>query len=382
MAAVGSYGTLPALNNRKERQSLKTEQRRTVYAGTAAVLLVAACCVCVYVVSNSRAAVDPTALTGIFGNEAGPSSRSEGSNGLIYGGGNRQMRDEVNFMVGSPGWEPGPDYYSTENWNNADLNPSSLRSSFDPYVGVSACPNCHKEIGQTFEMSVVPRCDYSPQAIHIRNILKLDMWWQSPAFSSALYKENHWIGAQIGHFITSGSLPVVLVPPCFLPRLSKKELHVLNAALYQMGMSLLIVGGMQGANFISQNLAGLDGFGYVDSGGVDAFTDNYDIDTVFSDGPFYMQNAAVTTELFYGPRMLEGLRTTVGIPARKLPPNTVSLSTCRDNSDCCFLERNLVVCVLVFRVEVEHGLQACTQTHSHIHTLSTPVILDRTTLAH
>jgi hypothetical protein len=326
--ARDTYGTLPVPTIRTEKDSTKAKIKRSiqglVQARSAAIFLAAACCVCVLQASFYQSRSGPTILTGPFGNEAGPSSRSEGSNGLIYGGGNRQMRDEVNFQVGAPGWEPGPDYYSTEKWDNADPTPSSLHSAFDPYVGVTACPNCHKQQSQTFEMSVGPRCDYSPQAIHIRNILKLDMWWQSPAFSSALYKEHHWIGAQVGHFITSGSLPVVLVPPCFLPKMAKKELHVLNAALYQMGMSLLIVGGMQGANFISQNLAGVDGFGYVDSGGVGPdYSDKYDIDTVFSDGPFYMQNAAVTTELFYGPRMLEGLRTTVGIPARHLPPNTV-----------------------------------------------------------
>lgn len=209
-------------------------------------ILLAVACLCT-VVAKNRILTGRTELTGPMGNGAGPSSHYEGSDGLSYPGwaGNRLMRGEVNLHVGAPGWEPGPDYYSTARYDNQPVIPSNLKSTFDPYTGIAACPTCKQLTTRTFEMSVTPRCDYSPNNEHIRNILKLETWWHGAEFSSALYKEYHWIGTEVEHFVTSNAKAVVLVPPCFFPKLARSELLALNTAVYQIGVSLLVVGGLQ-----------------------------------------------------------------------------------------------------------------------------------------
>jgi hypothetical protein len=47
--------------------------------------------------------------------------------------------------VSHTGWEPGPDYYSTARWDNADIYPSNLVSHFDPLMGATGCPGCNKK---------------------------------------------------------------------------------------------------------------------------------------------------------------------------------------------------------------------------------------------
>ena len=39
---------------------------------------------------------------------------------------------------------------------------------------------------------------------------------------------------------------MAIVPPCFFPRLSDEEIAAINTAVYDKGMPLLILGGLQG----------------------------------------------------------------------------------------------------------------------------------------
>lgn len=224
----------------------------------------------------------------------------------------------------------GPDYYSTANWDNAPLYPSLMNSKFDPYVGQGGCPSC-KGPRKTYMFSVDPRCDGSYQCRNIRKILKLDQWSKEAAFQAAIYKEKTWIGNQAGFFIGESKDVVMVVPPCFFPPLANTELNALNDAIYGLGGSILVLGGLTGANFISQNMRGKDGHGYVDTSVIGAVrgstypedSPKFTMDCVWSGGPFVMQNAAVNTEFFYGPRFLEGTESTWGIPVRELPPETI-----------------------------------------------------------
>lgn len=318
------YGSLPSLG--RERTGGAASRRRWVVAlcGSAAVLL--ACC-SLYVVADSGTwggGGDAVSLFGWNGNDAGQSSRLDGREpGAAPGSVGSGKVLSRGFLVGDPGWEPGPDYYGTASYDNADVHPSLSGSYFDPYTGPKACPTC-SSFASVFEMSASPRCDNSVQNQHIRNILHLKEWWKVPEFGAALYQENHWIGAQMAHFMVTNPKAVVLVPPCFFPRLSRAELKLLNNAVYNSGMSLVLVGGLQAANFMSANLGGEDGWGYVDGGGSDPniWSEQFTMNAVFSDGPFAMQNAASTTLFQYGPPSLEGLPSTVGIRARDLPPGT------------------------------------------------------------
>lgn len=263
-------------------------------------------------------------LFGVDGNDAGQSSRLDGMEpGLAPGSIGSGKLNSKGFLVGDPGWEPGPDYYGTASYDNADVHPSIYTTYFHPYTGPKACPTC-TSFTSTFEMSATPRCDNSPQCHHIRKILHLDEWWRGPEFGAALYQENHWIGAQVAHFIATNQKAVVLVPPCFFPRLARTELKSLNNAVYNSGMSLLLVGGLQGANFLSQNMGGVEGWGYVDGDGADPniWSEQFTMNAVWSDGPFAMQDAAAQTLFQYGPPSLEGTSSTVGIRARDLPPGT------------------------------------------------------------
>ena len=226
---------------------------------------------------------------------------------------------------------PGPDYYSTANWDNAALYPTLMNSKFDPYVasgqpcGWQACKR------KTYMFSVDPRCDGSYQCRNIRKILKLDQWSKEAAFQAAIYKEKSWIGNQAGFFIGESKDVVMIVPPCFFPPLANTELNALNDAIYGLGGSILILGGLTGANFISQNLRGKDGYGYVDTSVVGAVrgstypedSPKFTMDCVWSGGPFVLQNSAVNTEFIYGPRFLEGTESTWGIPVNELPPETI-----------------------------------------------------------
>lgn len=236
----------------------------------------------------------------------------------------------VSLLTCGGGRSPGPDYYSTANWDNAPIYPTLMNSKFDPYVGQGGCPGC-KGPRKTYMFSVDPRCDGSYQCRNIRKILKLDQWSKEAAFQAAIYKEKSWIGNQAGFFIGESKDVVMIVPPCFFPPLANTELNALNDAIYGLGGSILVLGGLTGANFISQNLRGKDGHGYVDTnmvGGVRGSTyaedsPKFTMDCVWSGGPFVLQNSAVNTEFFYGPRFLEGTESTWGIPVNELPPETI-----------------------------------------------------------
>ena len=276
----------------------------------------------------------PVELTGVIGNDAGPSSRWEGSNAMFgmpsYSNDAMNAKEEETGF-GVPGQlGTGPDYYSTANWDNAALYPSLMNSRFDPYVGQGGCPGC-KAPRKTYMFSVDPRCDGSYQCRNIRKILKLDQWSKEAAFQAAIYKEKTWIGNQAGFFIGEAKDVVMVVPPCFFPPLANTELNALNDAIYGLGGSILVLGGLTGANFISQNLRGKDGHGYVDTSVVGSVrgstypedSPKFTMDCVWSGGPFVLQNAAVNTEFFYGPRFLEGTESTWGIPVNELPPETI-----------------------------------------------------------
>ena len=74
------------------------------------------------------------------------------------------------------------------------------------------------------------------------------------------------------------------------------------------------MGGLTGASFLSDFIAGPDGVGYVDN----RFASM--IDVVWSEGPFYMTKAAAGTELRYGPQILPGVgNSVVGVPIDALP---------------------------------------------------------------
>ena len=214
----------------------------------------------------------------------------------------------------------GPDYYAATSWDNAPLYPELMHSRFDPYIGKGGCPGCGKKTRKTFMFSVDPRCDGSYQCRNIKKILKLDDWHKEPAFQAAIYQEKTWIGNQAGFFIGESKDVVMVVPPCFFPPLANAELNALNDAVYDYGGSLLVLGGLTGANFISQNLRAEDGYGYVDTRGD---RPQFTMDAVWSAGPFVLQKAAVTTEFFFGPRFLEGTESTWGIPVSELPPETI-----------------------------------------------------------
>ena len=214
----------------------------------------------------------------------------------------------------------GPDYYAATSWDNAPLYPELMHSRFDPYIGKGGCPGCGKKTRKTFMFSVDPRCDGSYQCRNIKKILKLDDWHKEPAFQAAIYQEKTWIGNQAGFFIGESEDVVMVVPPCFFPPLANAELNALNDAVYDYGGSLLVLGGLTGANFISQNLRAEDGYGYVDTRGD---RPQFTMDAVWSAGPFVLQKAAVTTEFFFGPRFLEGTESTWGIPVSELPPETI-----------------------------------------------------------
>jgi hypothetical protein len=257
---------------------------------------------------------------GEFGGDTGPSSRTERSDPKI-GIPRNAKEEEWGFEM--------PDYYGSEKWDNQPTYKSLMEPRFDPWLGEAGCPTCGpggKAAAHTYIMSITPQCDGSKNVQHMRDILKLPKWWlESSDFLSAMYKEKKWIGAQVGSMVGAADDVVIIVPPCFAPRLSNTELDVLNRAVYELGASIMVVGGLQGANFISQNLAGMEGHGYVDQEGIGAetFSEKFDLDAVFSDGPFIMQNAAANTEFFYGPHTLEGVgQSTVGIPVRQLPPET------------------------------------------------------------
>uniref|UniRef100_A0A7S0E0I4 Uncharacterized protein n=1 Tax=Hanusia phi TaxID=3032 RepID=A0A7S0E0I4_9CRYP len=310
-----SYGTA-VRQEMGERRSLRMSTTAKVVAAVALFSIV------VVTLTAGPRRVDRTVLSGRLGNDAGPSSRWEGSN-LPYGVAVSPREAQTGY--GAPGWEPGPDYYSTANWDNAALMPSLMHPRYDPYIGKTGCPTCSPE-KKTYMFSVDPRCDNSPANFNIRQILKMDAWWKSdPAVQAAIYQEYSWIGAQVGLFMQKSKDVVMVVPPCFFPRLANTELNMLNTAVYGLGGSLLILGGLTGADFISQNLEGSDGYGYVDSAGSDMvnFSPKFDIDCVWSGGPFYMQNSAISTEFFYGPKYLEGSDSTWGIPVNQLPPETI-----------------------------------------------------------
>jgi hypothetical protein len=326
-----NYGALPAPRVQNEGPK---KSRQWGIMGMAISVLGGSALIALAVAGARLSRLSTVELSGVIGNDAGPSSRWEGSNAQFgmpsYGSDAMNAKEEETGFGVQGQLGTGPDYYSTANWDNAELYPSLMNSKFDPYVGQGGCPGC-KGARKTYMFSVDPRCDGSYQCRNIRKILKLDKWDEEAAFQAGKYQEKTWIGNQAGFFIGESKDVVMVVPPCFFPPLANAELNALNDAIYGLGGSILVLGGLTGANFISQNLRGKDGHGYVDTrvNGVSRGSTypedspKFTMDCVWSGGPFVLQNSAINTEFFYGPRFLEGTESTWGIPVNELPPETI-----------------------------------------------------------
>ncbi|EKX45071.1 hypothetical protein GUITHDRAFT_109115 [Guillardia theta CCMP2712] len=242
------------------------------------------------------------------------------------------MRKAAETDVGVPGWEPGPDYYSTRRWDNMDVMPSHKSRFFEPYTGKTGCPSCdNSAYSGPYVISVSDRCDHTAAVSNIKMLLKpQDHLEKIPNIAASKYEDYTWIENQLELTTLLYSKVIYVVPPCFFPTISRHGLNILDRSIYTRGNNILLLGGYSGADFLSRFLAGDDGYGYVRTGNIDEYsTEKSRMDVVWSEGPFYMQNDATTTEFFYGPRLLEGLGDagcacgTVAIPASELPENTV-----------------------------------------------------------
>eukprot|EP00960_Hanusia_phi_P076447 768562-Hanusia_phi.AAC.4 len=242
------------------------------------------------------------------------------------------MRKAAETDSGVPGWEPGPDYYSTRRWDNMDVMPSHKSRFFEPYTGKTGCPSCDNSgYSGPYVISVSNRCDKTAAVSNIKMLLKpQDNLEKIPNIAAKKYEDYTWIENQLELTTLLYSKVIYVVPPCFFPTISRHGLSILDRSIYTRGNDILLLGGYSGADFLSRFLAGDDGYGYVRTGNIDEYsTAKSRIDVVWSEGPFFMQNDATTTEFFYGPRVLEGLGDagcacgTVAVPASDLPENTI-----------------------------------------------------------
>jgi len=254
--------------------------------------------------------------------------RNEGSDAMTHEPWARdaQMRKRAGWDVGETGWEPGPDYYSTRKYDNLPVYPSSRDTgSFRPYMGPTGCANCETTpIDGTYVFSTSATCDLSVQTKNVKGVLKPYDPFTGSAFENQRYEDLVWTEQQLQMLTYFFKKLTILIPPCFLPHFSNKALAKLDDMVYARGTNLLIVGGHSGADFISRFLAGDDSYGYVKSGHRDEYSlPKSRIDVVWTEGPFVMQEAAVTTEFYYGHRILRNVgNCIVGVPVKDLPANT------------------------------------------------------------
>jgi hypothetical protein len=234
---------------------------------------------------------------------------------------NGEMRREAQGDVGLPGWEPGPDYYSTRSWDNAPVKPRAGIEYFDPYIGEGGCPGCVSGGARsiTYAFTVDAACEQTRGTQHIHRILHNAIVADSftdAAWSTVKYHDLTWAEQQFAYLLSAHNARdiTLIIPPCFFPRFSVRAQGMLNQAVVEGGLKLLLVGGLTGASFLSDFIAGPDGVGYVDN----RFASM--IDVVWSEGPFYMTKAAAGTELRYGPQILPGVgNSVVGVPIDALP---------------------------------------------------------------
>mmetsp|Transcript_16061 Transcript_16061/g.32123 ORF Transcript_16061/g.32123 Transcript_16061/m.32123 type:complete len:529 (-) Transcript_16061:71-1657(-) len=340
---ANSYGTVEATpcDSRQQQRAIALSRR--------AALLLAACglallCMCAMLITREDGqmdellgtgrpmfvAIDPARRGQLFQGNA-LAFVDEGGNSIAYSpwAANGEMRRERQTEVGQPGWEPGPDYYSTVKWDNAPIYPSTARKVFDPYVGHEGCSTCNKTMTGSFVLSVTERCDSSSTTGNVKRILRprLSNPFESTVWANTRFEEWNWADEQLSFLLNFYTDLTLVIPPCFIPRylFSWRSLGLMNEAIYQRGLTVLIVGGLSGVDFLSRFLAGNDGYGYLDaeSGDMVGASATSALDRVWSEGPFYLQNDASSTEFLYGPKMLRSVgRSVVGIPATELPPST------------------------------------------------------------
>ena len=253
---------------------------------------------------------------------------------------NSEMRKRAGWDVGETGWEPGPDYYSTRKYDNLEVYPSSRSTGvFRPYMGPTGCTNCDvTPIDGTYVFSVNAQCDKSVQTKNVKQVLRPYDPFTNSAFENRRYEDLVWTEQQLELLSFFFKKLTILIPPCFFPNFSNKAMAKLDDMVYMRGTNLLIVGGHSGADFISRFLAGDDGLGYVKSWHRDAYAlPKSRIDVVWTQGPFVMQEAAVTTEFYYGHRILRNVgNCIVGVPVKDLPANTKHYYMDQDENSVIF----------------------------------------------
>ncbi|KAJ1489087.1 hypothetical protein T484DRAFT_3541250 [Baffinella frigidus] len=234
--------------------------------------------------------------------------RDEGSTAQAYPewARNGDMRREAQDDTGLPGWEPGSDYYSTRSWDNAPVKPPAGIKYFDPYVGEYGCPDCGGGVTKQFVyvFTVDASCEGAKGTRNINSVLHNAIGpnpFTSAAWATVKYHDLTWAEQQLAYLLTfyDARQLTLIIPPCFFPRFSVRAGGLLNQAVVDRGLKMLVVGGLTGASFLSDFMAGPEGVGYVD-------TTASSIDVVWTEGPFYMSNAATNTEFFYGPHVLPG----------------------------------------------------------------------------
>jgi len=206
-------------------------------------------------------------------------------------------------------------------------------------MGPTGCPNCETTpIDGTYVFSVNTQCDLSVQTKNVKGVLKPYDPFKGSVFENRRYEDLVWTEQQLQLLTYFFKKLTILIPPCFFPHFSNKALAKLDDMVYMRGTNLLIVGGHSGADFISRFLAGDDAYGYVKSGHRDEYSlPKSRIDVVWTEGPFVMQEAAVTTEFYYGHRMLRGVGNyVVGVPVKDLPANTKHYYMDQDENSVIF----------------------------------------------
>ena len=268
--------------------------------------------------------------------------RLEGSDAMTYEpwARNAEMRKRAGWDVGETGWEPGPDYYSTRKYDNLETYPSSAGTGmFRPYMGPTGCDNCDiKQIDGTYVFSVNAQCDNSVQTKNVKSVLRPWDPFRRSAFENRRYEDLVWSEQQLSLLPYFFKKLTILIPPCFFPHFSSKAMAMLDNMVYMRATNLLIVGGHSGADFISRFLAGEDGNGYVRSWHRDPYSlPKSRMDVVWTEGPFMMQEAATSTEFYFGHRILRNVgNCIVGVPVKDLPANTKHYYMDQDENSVIF----------------------------------------------
>ncbi len=268
--------------------------------------------------------------------------RLEGSDAMTFEpwARNAEMRKRAGWDVGETGWEPGPDYYSTRKYDNLETYPSSAGTGmFRPYMGPTGCDNCDiKQIDGTYVFSVNAQCDNSVQTKNVKSVLRPWDPFRRSAFENRRYEDLVWSEQQLSLLPYFFKKLTILIPPCFFPHFSSKAMAMLDNMVYMRATNLLIVGGHSGADFISRFLAGDDGNGYVRSWHRDPYSlPKSRMDVVWTEGPFMMQEAATSTEFYFGHRILRNVgNCIVGVPVKDLPANTKHYYMDQDENSVIF----------------------------------------------